>query len=95
MLRHEVSARSIIKSLDLTKMLFDQIGVCSTVLWIPHGPCIVGLLVVMGIFNLLLEPEFLKDLQVDKAGVEFLSSAPLVLESKACTHNYLATKGEH
>ncbi len=43
----------------------------------------------MGIFNLLLEPELLKDLEIDMAGVEFLPTAPLVLESKVCACNYL------
>ncbi len=55
------------------------------VLWVPHRLHIVHLFVVMGIFNLLLELELLKDLKVDKAGVKLFPALPLVLESKACT----------
>ncbi len=89
MLAHEVSAQSTVKSLDLTKVLFYQIGTRSMILRVPYGPCIIGPLVVVGVFNLLLELERLDDLKIDKAGVEFLPTAPLVLESKAHTHNYL------
>ncbi len=94
MLVHKVSTRSTIKSPDLTKMLFNQIGACSAIARVPCGPGIVGRLVVVGVFNLLLEPEFLKDLEVDKAWVKFLPTVPLVLESKARACNYfLQPKG--
>ncbi len=44
---------------------------------------------------ILLKPGLFKDLKVEKAGVELLPAAPLVLESKACTHNYLLQPKEN
>ncbi len=48
MLAHEISAWSTVHSTDLTKMLFNQIGARSTILGVPNGLGIVGLLVVVG-----------------------------------------------
>ncbi len=62
---HEVGARHFISPPDLSKMLFNQIGAHSTVLVVPDRPHIIGLLVVMGFFNLLLEPKLFNDIKID------------------------------
>ncbi len=51
-------------------MLLDQIGTCGMLLGTPHRPIIIGPLVVMSIFDLLLEPKLFKDLKVDETGAE-------------------------
>ncbi len=81
MLAHEVSTQSTIDSSNLTKMLLNQVSASKEVLQVPHRPRIISLFVVVGIFNLLLKPEVLKDLEVDKAGVKLLPTMPLVLKS--------------
>ncbi len=91
---NQISAWSTVHSLDLTKMLFNQIGTCSAVLRVPYRPCIIGLFVIMGILDLLLEPNLFKDLEVDQAAVKLFPTALLVLESKACAcDNLLGSKG--
>ncbi len=65
MLVHEISAPCTIPALDLSKVLFDQIGAYSALLGIPFRPSIVGFIVVKGVFDLLLEPELLKDLGIN------------------------------
>ncbi len=65
MLAHDIGAWSTIETPDLTKVLLDQIGVFSVVLWVPKGTHIIKLFVVVGIFNLLLKPELLKYLKID------------------------------
>ncbi len=86
---HEVDARSSISPLDLSKMLFNQIGTCSTVLVVPVWPHIVSHLVIMGFLNLLLEPKLSKDLNFDQAGGKTLPTVPPVLENNACTYDDL------
>ncbi len=94
MLTHEVRARCTIPATNLTKMQFDQISARSALLWIPDGTRVVSLLVIVGVFDLLLEPELLKDLEVDEAGAELFPTSPLVLEGKArAGDNFLGTKG--
>ncbi len=79
MLAHEISAQSPINSLNLSKMQFDQIGASSAVLWVSYGPGIIGILIIVGILNFLLEPKLLKVLLVDEAGMELFPIAPLLL----------------
>ncbi len=91
---HEVGARHSVSPLDLSKMLFNQIGTCSTVLMVPDGPCVVSLLVIMCFLDLLLEPKLFKDLEVDQARTNTLPTASLVVESKERGHNdLLGSKG--
>ncbi len=59
---HEVSTLGTVNAMDLMKML-----VLAAVVGVPHGQGIISLLNVMGIFNLLLEPELFKDLKIDEA----------------------------
>ncbi len=55
---------------------------------------VISLLIIVGVFDLLLEPELFKDLEVNEAGVELLPILPLVLEGKARACNYfLGSKG--
>ncbi len=89
MLPHEISAWGTIHPTDLLKIVLDHIGSCSVILWVPDGARIISHLVVVGVLDLLLDPKLVKDLEVDKAGVKLLPTAPLVLECKARTHNYL------
>ncbi len=62
-------------------MLFNQIGACSALLQIPDGTCIMSLLIIVGVFNLLLEPKLLKDLKADETGMELIPTFPLVLRA--------------
>ncbi len=71
MLAHEVSTRSTIHPMDLSKMPLDQISACSAILGVPDGARIIGHLVVVGVFDFLLEPELFQDIKVDKAGLYF------------------------
>ena len=76
------------------KVQFDQIGARSALLRIPDGTRIKGLLIVMGVFDLLLEPELFKDLEVDETGAELFPTLPLVLEGKArASDDLLGSKG--
>ncbi len=68
-------------------MLFNQISAHSTLLGIPNGLGIVGLLIVMGVFDLLLEMKLLKDLEVNETGMKLIPIVSLMLESKACVHD--------
>ncbi len=79
MLAHEVSARRTIHPKDLTKMLLNQISACSAVLQVPDGVRITGHLIVVGVFDFMLEPKLFQDIKVNKAGVIFLPTASLVL----------------
>ncbi len=86
---HEVGARHTISSLNLSKMLFDQIGTCSMVLMVPDRSRVISLLVVMGFLDLLLEPELFKEINVGQAGAKTFPAELLVLKSKAHTHDDL------
>ncbi len=75
-------------------MLFNQIGTCSVLLGIPNRLGGIGLLIVVGIFDLLLEMKLLKDLKVNETGVKLIPTTSLMLESKSCTRdNFLGSKG--
>ncbi len=72
MLVHKVSTWCTVLATDLIKVPFDQISTRSALLRIPDGTCIVGLLIIMGVFNLLLEPKLLKDFEVNETGMELI-----------------------
>ncbi len=59
MLVHEISTRGTVHPTDLSKMLLDEIGACSTILQVPDGARIISHLVVVGVLNFLLDPELL------------------------------------
>ncbi len=75
-------------------MQVDEIGARSALVPIPDRTCVLGLLIVVGVFDLLLEPKLVKDLKVNEAGAELFPTLPLVLEGKARACNYfLGLKG--
>ncbi len=75
-------------------MLIVQIGAYSMVLMIPGGMDIPGHHIIMGFFDLLLEMKFINYLKIHKAGLVYLPTMLLVLESKAQGHNdFLGPKG--
>ncbi len=70
-------------------MQFDQIGACSALLRIPDGTCVISLLIIVGVFDLLLELKLFKDLEADETGAELFLTLPLMLEGKARARDYL------
>ncbi len=62
---------------------------------VPGRLSIIRHLVVMGVFDLLLEPKLLKVLKINKAGMKLLPTALLLLEIKASAGNdLLGSKGD-
>ncbi len=89
MLLHEVCTRGTIPATDLTKVQFNQISARTALLGIPDGTSIIGLLIIVGVFNLLLELKLFKDLEADETGAELFLTLPLMLEGKARARDYL------
>ena len=89
MLAHKIGPWGTDDSSDLSKRLFDQIGACSMVLWVPDGPGIVGILIIVGLLDLLLDLQLFERLEVDEAGHDLFTTALLVLSCKTRAHDNL------